>query len=889
MWRSNSVRRLWWTLALSRRAPRTRAARRQALCPPARACEPLEIRLLPSTTALAVQPTAVTDPNTTLIPGEGTNALQFAPDGRLAQILWTGSPLQLVYRVRDGGGNWSQETVATSAYANTEGYGVPSYTPFNDNEQAQLLFTADDVPHILMLGQNAQGAVTISHYDRTIAGGWQLVETVLPFGSSTGRSVQNFTAAVGPNNALHVTLTYTDNTVSPAQSSLLYGTDASGSWGFQVVTTLGTDTPPLFPGAIAPRYLSLAVDTSGFAHIAFTPDFQLISASGGFSDTFSQLAYATNSSGHWTTQVVYQSPDHSGDAGDGASIAISPTGTISIASFFVERVATGSASYAELLYNQLQNDGTWSTQVVANASAGYAAADGTQFTGFAPQLEFDAQGQPNIAFADYASQHFSDGAHEFTGQIRYAVETGGTWNIQTVFQQTNPLTNQLFYPVMALSPYEADFEGLSRQTTQSPGDLGVGVSATYTLQMVALTLAPNPSPVLSIVNDGLFTFSENGPPIAVAPGMIAAFSGANFSGGNLTVTSAGNTSAHDVLTVEALAPIAVSGTTVTYNGTTIGTFSGGTGSTPLVIALNANATLPAVQSLVQAITFQTAGPSIDTAQRTLEFQLSDGSSHTSLPAFVPIGVYALQSSGTPERMYRLYNPNAMFHFFTTSQTEFQYLVSIGYHDESTNVPGFAVENSLITGVLPVHRMYNPNNGQHYYTYKDGERDFLVEHGWYYENDMGFIYTSQVSATFEVFVLYNSIGGEHLYLTDVNEKNGILASLPSWQQQTSFGFAYDVSASGVIQTTVIASAPSKTAPMLPAPLASTTTSATSTSAAAINGIAPATVTPQTDLSRSADSSGDSPPAPGAASTSATAATDLFFALLPTEGLLGAGVA
>ncbi|TPW11714.1 MAG: hypothetical protein FD129_1603, partial [bacterium] len=77
------------------------------------------------------------------------------------------------------------------------------------------------------------------------------------------------------------------------------------------------------------------------------------------------------------------------------------------------------------------------------------------------------------------------------------------------------------------------------------------------------------------------------------------------------------------------------------------------------------------------------------------------------------------------RFYRAYNPNADFHFFTTSAGEFQAVVAAGYHDESTGRSGFHVDVSQETGTSPIYRLYNIQKGYHYYTFNTAERDFLM--------------------------------------------------------------------------------------------------------------------------------------------------------------------
>lgn len=791
---------------------------------------------------------SVTDNNAAYIPGNGTNALQFAPDGHLAQILWlTGSTQTLVYRARDNAGNWSQETIATNAGDGLSASTFLQQQFYEDPEQTQLLFTSDGTAHVLMLTQ-ASGTPQIEHFARPVNGSWMLQETISPFGPSSNQSltVDHFTAALGPNNKLHVALTFDNFNFNTANRTfgLMYGSNAGSGWSFQNVTSLSDDQPPLFPGFVTPRFFSLAIDSNGFANIAYTPAFQTTQVN-GFTGSFSQLGYLTNRSGKWASTIVYQASDGNGDAGEGASIAVGPGNSISIASFFIKRVATGSAQNAQLLYHQLQSNGSFTTQVVADSSDNYAGADGSQFTGFAPQLEFDHSGKAQILFSDYASQHFPEGAHEFAGQIRLATQSGGNWNLQTIYHQASPLTDQLIFPAMAISPFEMDIEGVSRHTQMSPGDFTV--SATYNLQMFTIPLAPNPAPAISIENHGLMTFAEGGAPLVIAPGAIVSSGAATFPGDKVTVSIIANRSAHDVLSIrnDGTGPgqIGVSGNKITYGGQIIASYGGGSGIAPLTITLNASATVPAIQSLVRVVEFRTSGPGISTSQRTITFQGSTPQ-FSSPPAIVPVGVYSLQNSTSQERLYRLYNPNAGFHHFTTDFGEFKILVSMGYRDESTNQAGLAFMTSYVAGSMPVHRMYNPNNGQHYFTYRDQERDFLVAAGWNYERDEGFVYPTAKNSAVEIFLLYNNIGGEHLYTADASEKNAIVAQFPSWEQQTSFGYAYTVSADtplpSAVSSPAISAGEFATQPVSrPAFGDGVTGTAATTGMPVINGVLPST--------------------------------------------------
>ena len=76
--------------------------------------------------------------------------------------------------------------------------------------------------------------------------------------------------------------------------------------------------------------------------------------------------------------------------------------------------------------------------------------------------------------------------------------------------------------------------------------------------------------------------------------------------------------------------IGLSGASVTYGGVLIGTFTGGSGVTPLVISFNANATPAAAQALARNLTYANVSTTPSTAQRVVRISLNDGDGATRL-------------------------------------------------------------------------------------------------------------------------------------------------------------------------------------------------------------------------------------------------------------------
>lgn len=170
------------------------------------------------------------------------------------------------------------------------------------------------------------------------------------------------------------------------------------------------------------------------------------------------------------------------------------------------------------------------------------------------------------------------------------------------------------------------------------------------------------------------------------------------------------------------------------------------------------------------------------------------------------------STPAPQRMYRAYNTVADQHFYATSLGEYQVAVQAGYRDESTGPGGFQTLTTLANGALPVHRLYNLQTGNHYYTVDANERDVLLSinpppatgndsrtTGWRYEKDEGYVYLASQAGTTEIFRLYNASNGDHLYTENPAERdsalaidemqNGVPTGRHPWQLQSSLGFGF----------------------------------------------------------------------------------------------------
>jgi VCBS repeat-containing protein len=106
-----------------------------------------------------------------------------------------------------------------------------------------------------------------------------------------------------------------------------------------------------------------------------------------------------------------------------------------------------------------------------------------------------------------------------------------------------------------------------------------------------------------------------------------------MDGGKLTVEVVSGGASSDRLAIrnEGTGPgqVGVSGSDVTYNGVVVGSFTGGSGSTPLVVTFNSLANRLSIQQVSRAITFESVSAS-DIGLKTIRFTLVDGDNQSAI-------------------------------------------------------------------------------------------------------------------------------------------------------------------------------------------------------------------------------------------------------------------
>jgi len=142
----------------------------------------------------------------------------------------------------------------------------------------------------------------------------------------------------------------------------------------------------------------------------------------------------------------------------------------------------------------------------------------------------------------------------------------------------------------------------------------------------------NSPPVISSW-DTAVTYTENGSGILIdSNATIVDVDTKNFDGGKLIISLTANPQTTDRLTIRnqgtAKGQIGVSEKDVTLSGTIIGTFTGGIGRNPFVVAFNSNATPHAAQAVIRNILFSNTSDDPSTLPRTVQCVLTriDGQS-----------------------------------------------------------------------------------------------------------------------------------------------------------------------------------------------------------------------------------------------------------------------
>ncbi len=388
---------------------------------------------------------------------ESLNTIQYAPDGKLGFIAWRDR--DLIFRERAANGSWTEVVLNPSLPGNvfqmllTFNFSGPR-SDYNFQPSAALLYDSESHPHVFQVTGTA-----VAHYARDGWGVWGEAERIAT-PASNGR-IEVIEAAFGANDVLHLAALSAGST-----RNLTYGSNKNGSWNWTTISTVTDADLTYWAPPFAPRWLSMAVDSGNNAHIAYRSSMDITRDAANHPRARSVLKYATNKGGSWRTNIeVMGTFDVSGEAANGASIAIAGDDKPRIVTWYDERADSGSAQNSALYFHQQDANGNWSGTKILSGADGYVAGDGNKGSGFSPYLRYDNSGRAHIVFLDHAAEHFGGvGQQEYAGNVRHGWWNGTGWSFETIFRQTNPLTQQAVYPAFAMSGNEMAVTVLERGT-----------------------------------------------------------------------------------------------------------------------------------------------------------------------------------------------------------------------------------------------------------------------------------------------------------------------------------------------------------------------------------------------------------------------------------------
>ncbi|MHB1186315.1 PKD domain-containing protein, partial [Thiobacillus sp.] len=209
---------------------------------------------------------------------------------------------------------------------------------------------------------------------------------------------------------------------------------------------------------------------------------------------------------------------------------------------------------------------------------------------------------------------------------------------------------------------------------------------------------------------GTVTFAENTvnaglQVIDAAVGLSDPDSG-NFNGGRLDLYYIQNGAAEDQLGVvhqgSGAGQIGVSGNTVSYGNTAIGTISGGVNGANLRIDFTSDTATPeAIEALIQRLGYQNSDSSPN-ASRTLGLRVSDGDGGTSTPNVLTINVTP-ELDGTPnaygEEQVNTYTPSTQDTPAIATLADGSYVVTwTSYGQDATSTDGVYAQRFSASGV-----------------------------------------------------------------------------------------------------------------------------------------------------------------------------------------------
>lgn len=167
----------------------------------------------------------------------------------------------------------------------------------------------------------------------------------------------------------------------------------------------------------------------------------------------------------------------------------------------------------------------------------------------------------------------------------------------------------------------------------------------YSVSTIRITW-PSAKPVIGNFGSGV-SYTENASPVAIAASAtVTDADSGNFAGGRMTAQLTAGGHSEDRLLIRNSSGITTSGSQVLYSGIVVGSFTGGSGLTPLVINWNAAATPLRAQAVLRQLCYRDVSDNPLTNSRTVQLQTTDGDGGISAAVTKDITVAAVNDAPT---------------------------------------------------------------------------------------------------------------------------------------------------------------------------------------------------------------------------------------------------
>ncbi|MDQ2105974.1 DUF4347 domain-containing protein, partial [Azospirillum isscasi] len=262
----------------------------------------------------------------------------------------------------------------------------------------------------------------------------------------------------------------------------------------------------------------------------------------------------------------------------------------------------------------------------------------------------------NLTVVDIDSTNLTGATVTITGftagDILSVTNSGGitsSYNAATgVLTLTGTATDAAYQAVLRTLTFSASAAGNGARTLSLTATDGTKTSAATTWSL------DGSAPVITNLSTDTVNYTPGSTTAVIIDQgtAVAVTEAGSWDGGTLRVSiTSGGTSTEDVLAINnqtaGVQKISISGSNLSYSGLVIGTFTGGSNGSDLVITFNSYATTEAITALLANITYRNSNSTTySTTSRTVSFTLTDGVGNVSTAA-TPTVSFSGASNGAP--------------------------------------------------------------------------------------------------------------------------------------------------------------------------------------------------------------------------------------------------